>query len=104
MQVISQEPPQAQPIGGNLHELILRTKTLEKHNELKLELDDPIDRRTSAGVKLLDWIAHKGKSKGLFEVAIEVVLGHQVLKGHSSDRGEASRFAAHHSLKSSADE
>ncbi len=52
----------------------------------------------------LDQIAHKGKIKGLFEVAIEMVLRHQVRKGHGRNRGEDPRFGAHHSLTSSTDE
>jgi hypothetical protein len=90
---IAQAPAMRQVQTGGLHELALREKSLEKHDELQLEEHDRVDRRASAlGVQFPRLLPHETETECRVEVAIEVVSWDEVFQRDGDGLVEAAGF------------
>src|SRR3989442_10107618 len=79
------------------HELSFRANALEKHDELELKEDDGVNGGTpTTSIGLLHKLAHKRQVTCSLQVAIEVILWHQLFQRHIDERGKGSLFHAHH--------
>jgi hypothetical protein len=60
VQVVSEEPADAQAISGHLHKLPLTADVLEEHDQLQAEEDLRVDAGTTRrGVAVLHQISHE---------------------------------------------
>ena len=79
--------------AGRLDELALRADPLEEHDQLELEEDDRVDARpTPLGIELLRPVADEAQVELGLQVAVEVVLGNEVLQRDGDRLVEAAGF------------
>src|SRR3954447_15024808 len=97
MEVVSQEPPQAEAVGGDLHELAFGADALKEHNELEFEKDDRVNRRApTGGVAWVDELADKGEVQRALDVAIELVGWHEIVERDVDKWGERAALGSQH--------
>src|SRR6266567_59750 len=96
-QVIAQVPQNAEPICCMAHQLPFGTNALKEHDRLQFEKDHRINRGTPlAPIGRLYELTYKREIKRSLQMAIEVILRHQVLKRHIDEWGKAPLFLSHH--------
>ncbi len=89
IQIVAEEPADAQPIGSDTDQLSLRAESLEEHHELELEEDRRIDGWPAALLLgSADQVADEAQVELGLKVTRDVAGGDQVLKGAIAERGE----------------
>ena len=102
VEVVAQEPADAQAVGRDLHEPPLRADVLEEHHQLQTKEDDRIDAGASrAGVAVPHQFPDERKVERCLKAAVEVVLGDELFEGEVGQRGEVANLGAHHGETSS---
>ena len=84
-----------------LNELVLGADALEEQDELKFEKDHGVDRGTTAlGIAFADPLADEAQVELRFKVAVEVILGNEVLQrdGNRVIKAAGLGRAEHHDL------
>ena len=82
VQVVSEVPPQGEPVGHNLHQLPLGAQILEEKDQLELEKDHGINAGTASGsVEVLDQFPDEGEVEPLFQPAVKIVLRNELFEG-----------------------
>jgi hypothetical protein len=80
VEVITEIPADAEPVGGHPKQVPLRADALEEHHELEPEEHDRVDARASIRrIAVLHPGPHETQVKRRVRVAIEVVRRHEVL-------------------------
>jgi hypothetical protein len=80
VQVVSEEPADAQSVRRYLHELSLAADVLKEHDQLQAKEDDRVDAGPApTGIQRAHQVSDKGEVEGLLQATVEVVLRDQVL-------------------------
>ena len=96
-EVIAQVPAQTEAVRHHAHELAFRAESLEEENELELEENDRVNRRTPrAGIAIPDESTDEGEVERVFQVAVELVLGEERIQANTNLGRKGPFFAPHH--------
>jgi hypothetical protein len=80
LQIVAEIPAHREAVGHHPHELPLRAKIFEEHDELELVEDHRIHRRPAAlGVERAHQLPHKREIERRLKAAVEMVLPDEVL-------------------------
>ncbi len=81
VQVVSEEPADAQTVRRYLHKLPLTAHVLEEHHQLQAKEDDRVDAGPApAGIQRAHQLSDEGEVEGLLQAAVEVVFRDEVLQ------------------------
>jgi hypothetical protein len=97
VQVITQKPPNTEPVSGQAQELAFGANVRKEHDQLQCEEDPRIDTWPphTGSVTVLRQVAHEAESQHAIHVTREVVSGDQLVKGARVYRREEPCFGAH---------
>jgi hypothetical protein len=96
VEVEAEIPPHTEAVGDQTHQEPLRAHIVKEHHDLELEKDHWVNAwPPTGGIAVLDQVADKAEIEHPLQVAVEVVGGHQLLKGYGRDWREAPTFCAH---------
>jgi len=80
-QGVAHVPAQAQPVRCHAHKLTFRAQSLKEKDQLELEEDDRVDRRSpDPSVGVTDQIPNEGKIERAVEVTREVPGRHKIVQ------------------------
>jgi len=79
-------------------QLAFATKPFKEHHQLQFEEDDGVNRGASSScIGLRNELAHKRQIKCSLHMALEVIVGNQLLEGDIDERGKGALLHSHHS-------
>jgi hypothetical protein len=77
---VAEIPPMGEVETRRLDQLPLRANALEEQDQLQLEEDDRVDRRSAdLGVAIWDQVAHKAEIERALQMAVEVIRRDEIL-------------------------
>jgi hypothetical protein len=97
VEVVAQEPSDAQAVGGNLHEPTLGANVHEEQYQLQAKEDHRVDAGPSrAGLAILNEIPDAREVQPSIKAAVEVLLGDELFEREvGRKRSEVADLVAH---------